>query len=85
MSIQTDLAVQERENEFHIDQVLALLDERDGQEALSDTQLIEFVYLAAVACQSCIFSCSSFPCASASLTGSAIILVIMSRKARLTP
>jgi hypothetical protein len=38
MSIQTDLAVQERENEFHIDQVLALLDERDGQEALSDTQ-----------------------------------------------
>ena len=49
MSIQTDLAVQERENEFHIDQVLALLDERDGQEALSDTQLIEFVYLAAVA------------------------------------
>ena len=42
MSIQTDLAVQERENEFHIDQVLALLDERDGQEALSDTQLIEF-------------------------------------------
>ncbi len=44
MSIQTEQAAQEPQNDAHIDQVLGLLDNPDGQDALDDTQLTEFVY-----------------------------------------
>jgi hypothetical protein len=49
MSIRTELVAQEPENEFGLDEVFALLDDSAGQAGLSDTQLVEFVYLAAVA------------------------------------